>query len=89
MKVFQITLAAVAALTLSSMQPSYAETTTKTPDAHSLADGNGMVMFNENSKKIHSLTCEHVAKCKHCVKIKRSEAKAKGGVPCKTCNGGE
>jgi len=90
MKVFQVLLAVTAALSLSILQPVYAEApTTETPSAHSLADSNGMVMFNENSKKYHALSCAHLAKCTHCIKIKRSEAKAQGGVACKTCNGGE
>lgn len=91
MKVFQITLAAaLATISLSLWQPVYAETqTAETPSRHSLADSSDKVMFNENSKKYHALSCAHLAKCTHCVEMKRSEAKAKGGVPCKTCRGGE
>jgi hypothetical protein len=93
MKLFKTILAALAMpLTMHCcFQPVFADVPRTEPaiNAHALADGNEMVMFNENSHKYHSLTCAHVEKCTHCIKIKRSEAKAKGGVACKTCNGGE
>lgn len=90
MKAFQIMLAATAALTLSCMQPVYAQTkTTESPSPSFLADDNKMVMFNEESKKYHALSCAHAKKCTHCVRIRRSEAKSKGGVACKTCKGGD
>ncbi|MDZ4832539.1 MAG: hypothetical protein SGJ27_01935 [Candidatus Melainabacteria bacterium] len=89
MKFFQIVLAATLAFSFSASQPIFADTPTdQTPGAQSLAGGD-MVMFNENSKKYHALSCGHLTRCTHCVKMKRSEALAQGGIPCKTCGGGD
>lgn len=50
---FQIMLAATVALSLSFMQPAYAETPNiETPTAPSLAGDNKLVMCNEESKKL-------------------------------------
>ncbi len=46
-----------------------------------------IVVFNENSKKYHTTACEWGKKAKSTVKVKRSEAKRMGGVPCKVCGG--
>jgi hypothetical protein len=46
------------------------------------------VSFNTNTLKYHCVTCQWAKKCtKNCIKVKKSEAKARGGVACKVCNG--
>ena len=46
------------------------------------------VVFNVKTLKYHKPSCQHAAKCtKNCIKIEKNEAKARGGVPCKTCGG--
>ena len=46
------------------------------------------VAFNVESKKYHCLDCRHAKACtKNCVVISLSEAKRRGGVPCKVCGG--
>lgn len=46
------------------------------------------VVFNVETKKIHSISCPSAKKCtKSCIKIDRKEAVKRGGVPCKTCGG--
>ncbi|MCX8072340.1 MAG: hypothetical protein N3C12_07810 [Candidatus Binatia bacterium] len=47
-----------------------------------------IVAFNTSSLKYHCLKCEWALKCtRNCIKIKRAQAKASGGVPCKVCGG--
>ena len=47
-----------------------------------------IVFFNTESRKYHCLTCVHAKRCtKNCIELPRSEAKARGGIPCKTCGG--
>lgn len=92
MKTLSSVLAVVLALSFSSLQPvSVLAADNESGDQHArrLADGNDVVFFNTNSKKYHSPTCMHVKRCTHCIRIKRSEAKAQGGVPCKTCGANE
>jgi hypothetical protein len=46
------------------------------------------VAFNRKSLKYHCLECTWAKKCTvNCVKITRSEAIRRGGVPCKVCGG--
>lgn len=46
------------------------------------------VYFNLQNKKYHCLTCEWAIKCtKNCVELDLSEAKRRGGIPCKVCGG--
>lgn len=46
------------------------------------------VVFNVETKKIHSINCPSAKKCtKSCIKIDRKDAIKRGGVPCKTCGG--
>jgi hypothetical protein len=47
------------------------------------------VMFNTLSRKYHDPTCVWAMRCtRHCVAVPLSEAKRRGGVPCKACGGG-
>ncbi|HET7435292.1 MAG TPA: hypothetical protein VFN10_11340 [Thermoanaerobaculia bacterium] len=47
-----------------------------------------IVAFNIRSAKYHCLQCSAARACTHyCIEIKRSEAKARGGVACKLCAG--
>ena len=51
-------------------------------------DGNDKVEFNTKSKKYHGLTCRYVKMCtKNCIRIERSDAEKRGGIPCKVCGG--
>lgn len=44
------------------------------------------VIFNVQTKKIHSINCPAAQKCtKNCIKIDRKEAVKRGGVPCQKC----
>ena len=46
------------------------------------------VAFNVESRKYHCLECRHAKACtKNCIVIPLSEAKRRGGVPCKVCRG--
>ncbi len=54
-----------------------------------LADANDIVMFNPRSLKYHIPSCTHAKRCTHCIRIKRSDAKSRGGIPCKVCGAGE
>jgi hypothetical protein len=46
------------------------------------------VAFNVESRKFHCLSCRHAIACtKNCIEIALSEAKRRGGVPCKVCRG--
>jgi hypothetical protein len=48
------------------------------------------VKFNTKTYKYHNPKCEWAIKCtKNCIKIDSTEAKQKGGVPCKVCGGVE
>lgn len=54
------------------------------------ASPNDIVVFNTNSRKYHIPSCTWAKRCtKNCIKIKRSEAKNRGGVPCKVCEAWE
>lgn len=54
----------------------------------SVAAEDPIVSFNTKSLKYHCPKCEWAVKCTvNCVKIKRSEAVKRGGVPCKVCGG--
>jgi hypothetical protein len=53
-----------------------------------LAADDEMVAFNTKSHKYHCLSCQYAVKCtQNCIQIKRSDAIARGGVPCKVCGG--
>ena len=53
-----------------------------------VADAEQKVAFNVESRKYHCLTCRHAIACtKNCIEISLSEAKRRGGVPCKVCGG--
>ena len=46
------------------------------------------VMFNVKTQKYHSPSCEHAHRCtKNCIKIDRTDAQRRGGIPCKVCGG--
>jgi hypothetical protein len=46
------------------------------------------VAFNVETKKYHCLSCRWAIACtKNCVEIGISEARRRGGVPCKVCGG--
>lgn len=46
------------------------------------------VFFNVKTYKVHKPSCHWAMQCtKNCIKIKRSEAYKRGGVPCKVCGG--
>ncbi len=46
------------------------------------------VAFNVETKKYHCLECRWAVACtKNCVIVGVSEAKRRGGVPCKVCGG--
>jgi len=83
-------LAVVLALGGTSIQATSAfAANSENPHTRALADGNDTVYINTNSKKYHTPSCIHLKRCTHCIAVKRSEAKAQGGVPCKVCGGGE
>lgn len=47
-----------------------------------------LVMFNTQTKKFHSISCQWAKKCTvNCIKIERKEAIKRGGIPCKVCGG--
>ena len=47
-----------------------------------------VVYFNVRSHKYHCLTCYHARRCTaNCIEVTISEAKKRGGVPCKVCGG--
>lgn len=47
-----------------------------------------IVVFNTKSLKYHCATCEWALKCtRNCIKIPKSEARRRGGTPCKVCGG--
>ena len=46
------------------------------------------VAFNVETKKYHCLSCRSAIACtKNCVEVSQSEAKRRGGIPCKNCGG--
>lgn len=46
------------------------------------------VVFNTKTRKYHGLNCKWAIKCtKSCITLSLSEAKRRGGVPCKVCGG--
>jgi len=56
--------------------------------APGIADAEEKVAFNVESRKYHCLSCRHAIACtKNCIEITLSEAKRRGGVPCKVCGG--
>lgn len=47
-----------------------------------------MVMYNTSTGKFHKITCKWAKKCTaNCIKIEKSQAVKRGGVPCKVCGG--
>lgn len=47
-----------------------------------------IVSFNVHSLKYHCQTCTWAKRCtRNCISIPLSEAKRRGGVPCKVCGG--
>lgn len=57
---------------------------------HSFPSFADIVIYNTKTQKIHSPSCPWAKKCTvNCIKIERSEAVKRGGVPCKVCNGGK
>lgn len=90
MRTLTALLAVAFALNISPVQPiSVFAADSREQHASQLADGNDTVYINTNSKKYHTPSCIHLKRCTHCVAVKRSEAKAQGGIPCKVCGGGE
>ena len=54
------------------------------------ASADDIVVFNTKSLKYHDPSCIWAKRCTvHCIKVKRSQARERGGVPCKVCGGGE
>jgi hypothetical protein len=54
----------------------------------SIAKSEETVAFNTNSLKYHCLSCTWAKRCTvNCVNISISEAKKRGGIPCKVCGG--
>jgi hypothetical protein len=54
------------------------------------SDDSYIVDFNTQTLKYHDPNCIWAQRCTvHCIKISRAEAKRRGGVACKVCNGGE
>jgi hypothetical protein len=46
------------------------------------------VYLNVRSHKYHCLTCYYARRCTaNCIEVPLSEAKKRGGVPCKVCGG--
>lgn len=55
-----------------------------------ISDDNFIVDFNTQTLKYHDPNCRWAKRCTvHCIKISRAEAKRRGGIACKVCNGGE
>lgn len=47
-----------------------------------------LVMYNTQTGKFHSLGCQWAKRCTvNCIKIERSAAIKRGGIPCKVCGG--
>lgn len=47
-----------------------------------------VVFFNVRSHKYHCLTCGYARRCTaNCIEVPVSEARKRGGVPCKICGG--
>ena len=47
-----------------------------------------LVVFNVKTHKVHKLSCPWAERCtKNYIRIKRSEAYNRGGIPCKVCGG--
>ena len=52
------------------------------------AQAEEMVAFNTKTFKYHCLSCQWAIKCtRNCITIPVSEAKQRGGIPCKVCGG--
>lgn len=49
--------------------------------------GDSQILFNTRSKKIHCIDCPGTSRCTNCVPMSASEARKRGGVPCKICGG--
>lgn len=50
--------------------------------------GSTLVAFNTKSYKYHCPECEWAIKCtRNCVLVSRDVAEARGGIPCKVCQG--
>lgn len=47
--------------------------------------GGEVVIYNTNSGKFHEADCPWAKKCKHCIKILKSDAIKRGGKPCRAC----
>lgn len=59
-----------------------------TPSPGAFAQTSEQVYYNQANGKYHGLGCKWGKRCTvNCVKIPRSEAVRKGGVPCKVCYG--
>ncbi len=53
-----------------------------------LASADEVVAFNVETHKYHCLDCVWAIRCtRNCVKVSVSEAKRRGGIPCKVCGG--
>jgi len=46
-----------------------------------------IVIFNINTMKVHCPNCSAASRCTNCVPITASDARSRGGVPCKICGG--
>jgi hypothetical protein len=59
-------------------------------DFRAASSPSDIVDFNTQTLKYHDPNCIWEKRCTvHCIKISRAEAKKRGGIPCKVCNGGE
>lgn len=63
-------------------------TTILTVFIFSLSANAESVVFNTKSLKYHSPSCQYAKKCtQNCIKVEKSDAVKRGGVPCKVCGG--
>jgi hypothetical protein len=57
-----------------------------TGHVHDATPVSNLVSYNKNTGKYHNSGCRYWG-CKNCTTITREEAKRRGGVACKVCNG--
>lgn len=78
----------VAGLLASNGNPNVDHAVVHQDDAKGVTASDEEVVFNTNSLKYHCGTCTWAKRCTaNCIKIKKSDAIARGGAACKVCNG--
>ena len=81
-------LIALAASAAAIGAPSAAPAVGSTPAPTDTPSKEETVVLNSKSLVYHCRTCKWALKCtKNCVTVTRSEAKRRGGKPCKDCGG--